>query len=190
VRSVTAALSFALVVVGVSARSLAAGDFASATGWAEIRPDMKLAEARAALDRMHIKYGQRMRGKPPHWLMLTRDDGWHGTLYLDDEDRINDILFTSSHERASYTRAEAEQLMAGYRARFGPPQATRRVDGKDGGKDGDFVEIIHTWANDHVVLEVTMHESPHVPDDKKWLLSEAWMSLRQARLNGKAPAGR
>lgn len=185
-KSVAAALSLALALVGASSRSLAAGDFASATGWAEIRPDMKLAEARAALDRMHIKYEQRMRGKPPHWLMLTRDDGWQGTLYLDDEDRIDDILFTSSHERPSYKRAEAEQLVAGYRARFGPPQATRRIDGKD----GDFVEIIHTWANDHVVLEVTMHGSPQVPDDKKWSLFEAWMSLRQARLNGKAPAGR
>jgi hypothetical protein len=41
-----------------------------------------------------------------------------------------------------------------------------------------------------MVLEVTMHESPRMPDEKKWLLSEAWMSLRQARLNGKAPPGR
>ncbi len=146
------------------------GSFAAVTGPQNLWPGMSTDDARRALAETKIPAGEHTgNSKPPHWLNAERD-GWHGTLYLGDYDRVvSSLLFISpdlSNEHAART------IVDDYLRRYGSPTGQRHVDGAD----GTWKDTFYDWKNTSAHLEITLREEspPSSGASRKWTVFEKW----------------
>lgn len=136
--------------------------FEAVKGWGVLRWEQKLKEARESLKKTGVPFEEKQMHKDGTTVFLLNREGWEGTVYFDEKNRMTQILFQSPYFKRE---SEANAAVKKFEKQFGVAQETKNQTYSDGERTDTF----YIWKNRSTLVTLT---KAHYLKKKQWVVWE------------------
>ncbi len=143
-------------------------NFQNLRGWNIVKMDMTADEVKKSLKGASISFEENMFFKTGDIYFTLNRDGWDGTIYFNEKNRVNQILFQSPFIKKE---GDVKKIIDSFTTLFGKSHETKEFPVSDEGrKDTSYI-----WKNNFITIELTV---AYYSNEKEWVL---WETYRPAR---------
>lgn len=142
--------------------------FQNLRGWNVVKMDMTADEVKKSLKGASVSFEENMFSKTGDIYFTLDKNGWEGTIYFNEKNRVNQILFQSPFIK---NEGEVKKIIDSFTVMFGQSHEIKEFPVSDEGrKDTSYI-----WKNDSIMVELTV---AYYRNEKEWVL---WEIYRPAR---------
>ncbi|HPZ08560.1 MAG TPA: hypothetical protein PL110_10640 [Candidatus Eremiobacteraeota bacterium] len=143
-------------------------NFEAFRGWNVVKMNMTVEEVKKALKEASISFEEKMFHKTGNIYLTLDKKGWKGTIYFDEKNRVNQILFQSPYIKSE---KEVKKIRDSFIAQYGSPHETKEIPLSDDGRR----DIYYIWKNKFIMLELTV---TYYNNEKEWILWECYNPVK------------
>jgi len=142
--------------------------FQNLRGWNVVNMNMTADEVKKSLKGASVSFEENMFSKTGDVYFTLNRDGWEGTIYFNEKNRVNQILFQSPSLK---NEGDVKKIVDTFTDKYGKPDEIKEIPLSDEGRK----DVCYIWKNDFIMVELTV---AYYCNEKEWVL---WETYRPAR---------
>jgi hypothetical protein len=143
-------------------------NFQNLRGWNVVNMNMTADEVKKSLQRASVSFQENMFSKTGDIYFTLDKKGWEGTIYFNEKNRVNQILFQSPFIKKE---GDVKKIVNTFTDKYGNPHEIKEFPVSDEGrKDTSFI-----WKNNFNTMELTV---AYYRNEKEWVLWETYRPVR------------
>ncbi|MEQ8189053.1 MAG: hypothetical protein ABRQ39_13865 [Candidatus Eremiobacterota bacterium] len=143
-------------------------NFQNLRGWNVVKMDMTADEVKKSLKGASVSFEENMFSKTGDIYFTLDKNGWEGTIYFNEKNRVNQILFQSPFIK---NEGDVKKIVDTFTDKYGNPYEIKEIPLSDEGRK----DICYIWKNNFITMELT---TAYYSNEKEWVL---WETYRPAR---------
>lgn len=143
-------------------------NFQNLRGWNVVNMNMTVDEVKKSLKGASVSFEENMFHKTGDLYFTLNRNGWEGTIYFNEKNRVNRILFQSPYIK---NEGDVKIIINSFTDKYGKPHETKDIPLSDEGRKDTY----YIWKNDFIMVELTV---AYYSNEKEWILWEGYNPVK------------